>query len=280
MHSPGRGLLLAQSYTLLGLTELAGTEQIQQKCLVSSDTEIALCIRVPVGRHRIHTSSNGSGMVILGTLCALLAYSQLRKVLRNRETPNAGLERWFLRSIRQANLQGGVQVELTEIIPRRQRSFRMLWVNSEARRVSLSRAGVTEALCPRYFCQARSCDSPGSSPVASPASWRTGTAGHRGKRLPSPPSCCPRCTTRPSAAPAPRRACGTPGSPHRDRPDCPRLAAPRDPPQRPQRPHRPPGGAAGSNRLPRRGRLPARNSPCAASVERPRCGAAAAQPPA
>lgn len=149
--------------------------------------------------------------------CALWAQSQLRKVLRNRETPNTSLERWLLRSSREPNTQGAAQVELREIIPRRQqRSFRMLWVNSEARRGNLSRAVVTEALCPRCFCQARSCGSPASSPVASPASWRTGTAGHRGRRPPSPPSCCPRCTTSPSAAPAPRRACGTPGSPHRD----------------------------------------------------------------
>lgn len=165
-------------------------------------------------------------------------------------------------------------MELTEIIPRRrQRSFRMLWVNSEARRGSLSRAGVTEAPCPRCFCQAHSCGSPGSSPVASLASWRTGTAGHRGRRPPSPPSCCPRCTTRPSAAPAPRRACGTPGSPRRD-------------PTRPSPPRRSPGTAAATAPPTRGGRPGCHGRPPATPRAPPppsdpgACGAAAAQLPA
>lgn len=56
MHSPGGGLLLAQSYTLLGPTELAGTRQIQQECLAGSDTEIAWRIRVPEGRRRVQAA--------------------------------------------------------------------------------------------------------------------------------------------------------------------------------------------------------------------------------
>lgn len=216
------------------------------------------------------TSSNGSGMVIPGTLCALLAHSHLRTVLR--ETPNTSLKRWFMRIIREPNLQGAAQVELIQIIPRRQNSFGMLWVNSEARRGSLSRAGVTEALCPRCFCQARFCGSPGSFPVASPASWRTGTAGHRRRRPPSPPSCCPRCTTRPSAAPAPRKACGTPGSPHRDPT---RLSPPRGTaePAAAIAPASRGGGGAGPAVTAEGAALP--QPPFAASAERPRRGGCA-----